>query len=96
MFNIGTGRFTSVKQIAEILEKGLGKNIRPELVGKFREGDIRHCVADISKARSLLGFEPKVALEDGLENLLAWVREQDADDRVSAATDELAAHNLVR
>jgi dTDP-L-rhamnose 4-epimerase len=94
--NIGTGRATSVKQIAQLLAKGLGKDIGPEIVGKYREGDIRHCVADISKARRMLGYEPKVTLEDGLVELLDWVRNQEADDRVQTATAELAAHSLVK
>ncbi len=94
--NVGTGRATSVKQIARLLAKGLGKEIEPEIVGKYREGDIRHCVADIAKIRELLGFEPKVALEDGLRELLGWVSNQSADDKVSAATAELAAHSLVK
>jgi dTDP-L-rhamnose 4-epimerase len=94
--NIGTGRPISVGEISEMLAKGLGKNIVPEFVGKYREGDIRHCVADITKARNLLGYEPKIALEDGLMALLEWVKDQKPDDRVTAATAELAAHNLVR
>ncbi|MBC7899632.1 MAG: NAD-dependent epimerase/dehydratase family protein [Saprospiraceae bacterium] len=96
MMNIGTGRPTSVKQIAQLLAKGLGKEIEPEIVGKYREGDIRHCVADISKAKALLGYEPKVSLESGLAELLNWVKNQDADDRVESATAELAAHSLVK
>jgi dTDP-L-rhamnose 4-epimerase len=96
MLNIGTGRATSVKEIAMLLAMGLGKNVEPEIVGKYREGDIRHCVADISKARKLLGYEPKVTLEEGLAELLAWVRNQDADDKVQSATAELAAHSLVK
>ena len=94
--NIGTGRATSVKEIAQLLAKGLGKDIEPEIVGKYREGDIRHCVADISKARRLLGYEPKIALEEGLVELLDWVRNQDADDRVQSATAELTARSLVK
>jgi len=94
--NIGTGRPSSVKQISELLAKGLGKDIAPEIVGKYREGDIRHCVADISKAKRLLGYEPKVTLEKGMEELLAWVSKQEADDKVNAATAELAAHSLVK
>lgn len=96
MFNIGTGRPSSVKDIARLIAKGLGKNIEPEIVGKYRAGDIRHCVADISKARRLLGYEPKIVLEDGLEELLAWVQGQEAQDLVSSATAELAAHSLVK
>lgn len=94
--NVGTGRPTTVKQISNILAEGLGKDIAPDIVGKYREGDIRHCVADISKAKRLLGYEPKVTLEAGMEELLGWVSRQQADDRVNAATAELAAHSLVK
>ena len=94
--NIGTGRATSVKQIAQLLAAGLGKNIEPEIVGKYREGDIRHCIADISRAQRLIGYEPKVTLEEGLEELLGWVSRQAADDRVEAATAELSQKGLVK
>ncbi|HEV7699645.1 MAG TPA: NAD-dependent epimerase/dehydratase family protein [Pyrinomonadaceae bacterium] len=96
MFNIGTGRATSIKEVAQLLAAGLGKKISPEIVGKYREGDIRHCVADISKARTLLGYEPSVSLEDGLAELLSWLNDQEADDKVETATAELASRSLVR
>jgi len=95
VMNVGTGVPTSVREICKLLATGLGKNIEPEIVGKYREGDIRHCVADISRARRL-GYAPKVALADGIPELLEWVRKQTAEDRVMAATQELAARQLVR
>ena len=61
-----------------MLARGLGKDICPEITGKYREGDIRHCVADISRARTLLNYEPKVTLSDGIPELLEWVRQQQA------------------
>lgn len=94
--NVGTGRPISVGEISQMLAKGLGKDLEPEFVGKYREGDIRHCVADISKARKLLNYEPKVNLEEGLMALLDWVKQQRPDDRVAAATAELASRNLVK
>ena len=94
--NVGTGRATSVNQVAKLLTEGLGKDLKPEVVGKYREGDIRHCFADISRARKLLGYEPKVSLEDGIPELLGWVREQTATDRVAQATVELESRQLVR
>ena len=94
--NIGTGRATSVKKIAELLAAGLGKEIEPVIVGKYREGDIRHCVSDISKARKLLGYEPKITLEEGLAELLNWLGEQEAEDKVESATAELAERRLVK
>jgi dTDP-L-rhamnose 4-epimerase len=95
-FNIGTGRGTSIIRIAELLAEGLGKDIAPDIVGKYREGDIRHCLADISKARRMLGYEPKVALEEGLAGLLDWVKVQSPEDRVANATAELSSRSLVK
>jgi dTDP-L-rhamnose 4-epimerase len=94
--NIGTGRATTVRQVAELITTGLGKSVEPELVGKFREGDIRHCVGDISSAERLLGYAPRTTLEQGLPELLEWVGRQQAADRVVQATSELEAHRLVR
>ncbi len=96
VLNVGTGRANTIRSIAEVIAKGLGKNIEPEVSGQFREGDIRHCIADISKARTSLGYEPTVRLEDGIAELLDWVGGQSADDRLHSASAELAAHNLVR
>jgi len=72
--NIGTGFPISISDIALMLARGLNKEVGPEVTGKYREGDIRHCVADISRARTLLGYEPKVKLADGIPELLDWVR----------------------
>jgi len=94
--NVGTGRATSVKQVMKMLAEGLGKQIEPEIVGKYREGDIRHCVADIARARALLGYEPKVSLEQGIPELLEWVKKQEASDRVAEATAELENLRLVK
>jgi dTDP-L-rhamnose 4-epimerase len=94
--NVGTGAATSVRRAAELLAGGLGKNITPEYPGKYREGDIRHCVADISLACSLLGYQPRVTLEHGIAELLEWVRMQTAVDQVVRATRELESHQLVR
>lgn len=94
--NIGTGIPTSVREVSRLLAKGLGKDIEPEIVAKYREGDIRHCVADISRARALLGYNPRVTMERGIPELLSWVREQAAKDQVEQATAELESRQLVR
>jgi dTDP-L-rhamnose 4-epimerase len=94
--NIGTGRPTSIREVGRLLAEGLGKDPRQEIVGKYREGDIRHCVSDISRARDLLGYEPRVTLEEGIPELLGWVREQKAEDAVARATAELETRQLVR
>jgi dTDP-L-rhamnose 4-epimerase len=96
VYNVGTGRPTTVLQIAELLAQRLGLEIKPEITGRFRAGDIRHCFADISRARAELGFEPRVALEDGIGEVIAFVRETRAVDRVEQATRELAQRGLIR
>jgi dTDP-L-rhamnose 4-epimerase len=57
-------------------------------------GDIRHCFSDISKARQILGYEPRVTLESGLSELAEWLEGQTAEDKVNQASSELAARGL--
>jgi dTDP-L-rhamnose 4-epimerase len=72
----------------------LGKNIEPQITGKYRVGDIRHCFADIALARSTLGYLPQVTLEDGVLELADWLEGQIANDYVDHASAELAARGL--
>ena len=94
--NVGSGRKLTIEDVARILAKGLGKSIEPEINGNYREGDIRHCIADIEKARELIGYEPEVKLEDGMEELFSWVAEQRPEDNVATASNELAERNLIK
>ncbi|HKP45076.1 MAG TPA: NAD-dependent epimerase/dehydratase family protein [Pyrinomonadaceae bacterium] len=94
--NIGTGRPTSIRDVAGLLATGLNKNIQPQITCKYREGDTRHCVADISRAKALLGYQPRVMLEEGIKDLLSWVQQQTAKDQVAHATAQLEARQLVR
>src|SRR5690242_14899734 len=61
--NLGTGRPSTVDDVAAALSDGLGVEIEPERVGQYRAGDIRHCYGDVSRAKELLGFEARVELE---------------------------------
>jgi len=70
-------------------------DLAPEINGKYRVGDIRHCVADISLARDVLGYSPQVSLEAGISDLAVWLQEQDSRDRVAEASAELASRGLV-
>jgi dTDP-L-rhamnose 4-epimerase len=83
-----------VLEIATMMSAVLGKAIDADVCGKYRVGDIRHCFADIGLARDVLGYAPAVALEDGLMELAEWLEGQAADDRVDAASRELAARGL--
>ena len=66
------------------------------MTSTFRTGDIRHCFADITLARELLGFEPQVELEDGMAELAEWLSTQSPEDRVEGAAKELVARGLAR
>jgi dTDP-L-rhamnose 4-epimerase len=92
--NIGSGRSTTILEIAHTLARLLEKDIEPELPGTSRAGDIRHCFADVSRAGELLGFEAQVALEDGLAELAEWLKTQTATDRFDQAAAELAERGL--
>jgi dTDP-L-rhamnose 4-epimerase len=96
VFNLGTGIPTSIAEVARMLVKHLADDdIEPQILNQFRAGDIRHCYADLTKAHSLLGFEPKVSLDEGLNDLLTWVRHQTAEDRFAQVEQELAEKALV-
>ena len=96
VFNVGTGRPTSVRQIARLLAEKMKRNIDPQIERKFREGDIRHCYADIRKISERLGYRPQVRLEDGIDELIAWASCQTAEDRFDRAAAELASRGLAR
>ncbi|MEM2768208.1 MAG: SDR family NAD(P)-dependent oxidoreductase [Candidatus Bathyarchaeia archaeon] len=67
--NIASGKPTAIKELAELTIKLVNPNLKP-LHTKPRPGDIKHSHADISKAAKLLGFNPKISLEQGLKELL--------------------------
>jgi dTDP-L-rhamnose 4-epimerase len=96
VINIGSGHAYTVRQVAELLAHAMGvPEIKPEIMGKARSGDIRNCFADISKARDLLGFEPHHRLEDSLGELAEWVRSAEATDRASEMRQQLEQRGLV-
>jgi dTDP-L-rhamnose 4-epimerase len=94
--NIGTGRDVTVLEVAAKLGRVLDVDIEPEITSRFRAGDIRHCFADISRARDLLGYEPQVELDAGMSSLAEWLEGQVAVDRAEDAAAELAARGLTR
>lgn len=94
-FNVGSGSKHSILGVAGRMSAVFGAPDRaPEIAGKYRMGDIRHCFADISLARKVLKYEPKVTLEDGLMELSKWLEGRVASDRVAEASAELAWRGL--
>jgi dTDP-L-rhamnose 4-epimerase len=94
--NVGSGRSVTVLEIARLLADALDSDVQPVVTGKFRTGDIRHCFADVTAAREMLGYAPQVELEDGIAELVDWLAGQEADDRVEVAHGELESRGLAR
>jgi dTDP-L-rhamnose 4-epimerase len=94
VLNIGSGQATSVTQVAGLLADVLGVDLEPEILGRYRVGDIRHCFADTSRAERVLGYRPQVALADGVRELGAWLEGQQAEDRSDQMRTELERRGL--
>ncbi len=96
LFNIGSGADRSINEVARSMARALGRNdLEPEITGKARVGDIRHCFCDGSKAADVLGFRAVKDFDKGLAELAEWVASQSASDRVDEARAELEAKGLV-
>jgi dTDP-L-rhamnose 4-epimerase len=93
--NVATGRRVRVLELAQLVAAALGSDLRPNVTGEFRAGDLRHCFADVSRARELLGFEAVISLDRGLPELAAWVAKQRIVERGDEAVAELRARGLV-
>lgn len=95
-FNVGSGGSITVNEMARTLARLLHKNIAPEILGKYRVGDIRHCFSDVSKIRRVLGFEPKRRFDEGMAELIEWVRTAGKPvDRSAESLAELDRGKLV-
>lgn len=96
VFNIGSGMDRNVREVAQSIARALHRNdLEPEIAGKARIGDIRHCFCDGSKAAEKLGFRAYKDFDEGVAELAEWVASQTANDRVDEARAELEAKGLV-
>jgi dTDP-L-rhamnose 4-epimerase len=95
VFNVGSGTPLTILQVAGQVAAALDKpDLHAEVSGKYRVGDIRHCFADITRARERLGYQPRVSLQQGLVELAEWLATQNAVDRVESAHAELSRRGL--
>jgi dTDP-L-rhamnose 4-epimerase len=95
VFNIGSGRPTTVMAVANHLSTLLKSGSPLEVTGNYRAGDIRHCYADLTRAQEALGFAPRMTLESGLQRFVDWVLTQPVlEDRSEQAQREISALGL--
>jgi dTDP-L-rhamnose 4-epimerase len=93
--NVATGRRLPIVELARGLADALGSDLEPEVTGEYRAGDIRHCFADVTRARELLGFEATADLRERLVELAGWVAGQQVVERSDEAVAGLRARGLV-
>ena len=95
-YNVGTGGSVTVLELARLLGRLLGRPLEPEIPGEYREGDIRHCFADVSRAREQLGFRATRTLADGAAELARWASSERPTDRTDATNQALRERGLIR
>lgn len=93
--NVGSGRASTIADVARMVSEGLGVAIEPLVPGEFRPGEMRHLISDISKIQAA-GYEPSVDVADGIERYLRWIKAQgDVRDYFAAAEALLKARRIV-
>lgn len=96
VFNIGSGEDRTIAEVARLQAAAMGRpNIRPDITQQARAGDIRHNIPDLTRARTVLGYEAVEDFADGLAELAEWAGRQQAEDRVVEARRELELRGLV-
>lgn len=94
--NVGSGKATSILDLAGLIADALDIHLEPLVPGAFRPGEIRHLISDTTRIRSL-GFEPVVDLREGIARYLKWIRDQaNVKDYFSAAEVQLRAKGMVQ
>ena len=97
VFNVGTGVAIDVLTVANTLKEKYGIDVPITVSGNYRLGDIRHNFADITKARLLLGFEPKWNFTDGIGEFARWVDAQEIqEDRYEQSIEEMRLKGLYK
>jgi len=96
ILNLGSGEPHRIADIGRTLAALTGRDdLQAHVTGQFRRGDVRHCTADITRARAAIGFAPRVSWENGLRELLAWCRDAASADHFAQAQGELERHGLL-
>lgn len=98
IFNVGTGIPITITKVAEIITQKINPNLKPIYDQHYRIGDIRHCVADISKIKNKLGYSPTLTFKEGIDDLISWIKTQknDIQEPSHKAMQELKEKGLLK
>lgn len=80
IFNVGSGEITNVLKVANTLKEKYSSNIKINVTGEYRIGDIRHNIADLFKIKRILGYSPKINFKKGISNFVDWVEKQEIEE----------------
>ncbi|HMF55083.1 MAG TPA: NAD-dependent epimerase/dehydratase family protein, partial [Pyrinomonadaceae bacterium] len=94
--NVGYGEAVTLLEVAAEVFRALNLESHIHISGRYRLGDIRHAVADVSRLQTVTGFRPRTSFAEGLRLYLAWALEHQVDAGDAVADSELAARNLLR
>ena len=95
--NVGSGVATTVQEVVAALFKAFGTEVPTTVSGNYRLGDIRHNVADITRLREILDFEPRVEFADGVARFVDWVLTEPVEgDSYQRSIDEMTSRNLLK
>jgi len=96
VINVGSGRATSVLEVATALARAFDAAPNTKVTGEYRLGDIRHNAADITRLNDILGLAPQIDLQQGLNRFASWVQNQPLpEDLLAQANAELKARNMM-
>jgi dTDP-L-rhamnose 4-epimerase len=95
-FNVGTGNPIKVKDVAEVVAKLMGKDIHPKITSSFRKKDVRHCFADMTKIKKVLGWQPSIKFENGIKDVIEWSKNEKALNMTPMATEKLREKGLIK
>ncbi|MFX1443325.1 MAG: GDP-mannose 4,6-dehydratase [Promethearchaeota archaeon] len=98
IFNVASGEPITIKEVAEIITQKIDSKLTPIYTNQYRIGDIRHCLADISKIKSKLGYKPKISFREGISEVVEWIKQQStiARDDSQKAINELREKGLLK
>lgn len=94
VFNVGSGKPIAIESVAQVLGKLYNSDVTAEITSKVRKLDVRHCFADISKLKKLVGWSPKISFEEGIKEVIEWGRKQEAVDKTDFALRQLEKRGL--
>lgn len=96
VFNIGSQYSCTINEMVEILQQNINTFSNIGITGQFRLGDVRHCICSIEKAKNILGFNPKISLEEGIVRFLEWVETQKPiESQLMASLEEMKARKML-